>query len=274
FEQIIALYERGTRFGMRVDPADGLYAQGASGYQLTWMDAKVGDLVVTPRRGKSVETNALFYNALRLVEEWMASERVDSDAVKRYREKADRVRESFNARFWNERNGALFDVVDTEDGGNDDAIRPNQLFAISLSHPVLDEKYWKSVVDVVRDQLLTPYGLRSLSPNHPDYQPQYFGDLRARDLAYHQGTVWPWLVGPFIDAWRRVYPDRLDELRPIAVGLGQHLASACIGSISEIFDAEPPYTPPGCCAQAWSGAEVLRLMMVTGRLDQKPITAA
>jgi glycogen debranching enzyme len=116
----------------------------------------------------------------------------------------------------------------------------------------------------VHDQLLTPYGLRSLSPGHPDYQPQYFGDLRARDLAYHQGTVWPWLIGPFVDAWRRVYPDRVQELRPIAVSLGQHLASACIGTISEIFDAEPPYTPRGCCAQAWSVAEVLRLMTAVG----------
>ena len=263
FEEIITLHERGTRFGIRVDPADGLLVQGAPGYQLTWMDAKVGDLVVTPRRGKAVEINALWYNALRLMEEWMSSERHDEEAAKHYRTRADRVRESFNARFWNERSSALFDVVDGEDG-DDDAIRPNQLFAISLPHPVLDVARWKPVVDVVHDQLLTPYGLRSLAPGHPDYQPKYFGDLRARDLSYHQGTVWPWLIGPFVDAWRRVYPDRLEELRPIAVGLGQHLANACIGSVSEIFDAEPPYTPRGCCAQAWSVAEVLRLMTVTG----------
>jgi predicted glycogen debranching enzyme len=275
FEQIIALHERGTRFGIRVDPADGLLVQGAPGYQLTWMDAKVGDLVVTPRRGKSVEINALWYNALRLMEEWMGSERRDEEATKHYRAFADRVYESFNARFWNERGGALFDVVDGEDG-DDRAIRPNQLFAISLPHPVLDSKRWKPVVDVVHEELLTPYGLRSLAPGHPDYQPQYFGDLRARDLAYHQGTVWPWLIGPFADAWRRVYPDRVEELRPIAISLGQHLASACIGTISEIFDAEPPYTPRGCCAQAWSVAEVLRLMTVLGpsmRRDQKSDTS-
>jgi predicted glycogen debranching enzyme len=262
-EQIIALHQRGTDFGIRIDPVDGLYAQGASGYQLTWMDAKVGDLVVTPRRGKSVETNALWYNALRLMEEWMESERGDAEAAKRYRTAADRVRESFNARFWNERKRALFDVVDGENG-DDDAIRPNQLFAISLPHPVLDEQYWKPVLDIVHDQLLTPYGLRSLAPGHPDYQPQYFGDLRARDLAYHQGTVWPWLVGPFVDAWRRVYPERMEELKPIAVSLGKHLMSCCVGTVNEIFDAEPPYTPRGCCAQAWSVAEILRLMTTMG----------
>jgi len=261
FEQIIALHERGTRFGIRVDPADGLLVQGAPGYQLTWMDAKVGDLVVTPRRGKAVEINALWYNALRLMEEWMETR--DKEAAKRYRASADRVRESFNARFWNERSSALFDVVDGDDG-DDEAIRPNQLFAMSLPHPVLDPSRWKAVVDIVHDRLLTPYGLRSLAPGDPAYQPQYFGDLRARDLAYHQGTVWPWLIGPFVDAWRRVYPDRIEELRPIAESLGQHLASACIGSISEIFDAESPYTPRGCCAQAWSVAEILRLMTVIG----------
>ena len=270
FEEIISAHERGTRFGIRVDPADGLLVQGARWYQLTWMDAKVGHLVVTPRRGKSVEINALWHNALRLMDEWM-QEFGDTEGAKRYRALADQIYESFNARFWNERSAALYDVVDGENG-DDDAIRPNQLFAISLPHPVLDPQHWKPVVDVVHDQLLTPYGLRSLAPGHPDYQPQYFGDLRARDLAYHQGTVWPWLLGPYVDAWRRVYPDRIQELRPIAVSLGQHLASACVGTISEIFDAEAPYTPRGCCAQAWSVAEVLRLTTVMGYakfLDQK-----
>jgi predicted glycogen debranching enzyme len=265
FEQIVAMHQRGTRFGIGIDAADGLMVQGAPGYQLTWMDAKVGDLVVTPRRGKAVELNALWYNALCLMEEWMRSERADEEAAKRYRALADRVHESFNKRFWNENTRALFDIVDGEDGG-DDAIRPNQLFAISLPHPVLDRQRWQPVVDVVHDKLLTPYGMRTLAPDHPDYQPQYFGDLRARDIAYHQGTVWPWLIGPFVDAWRRVYPDRDEELRSISVGLGQHLATACVGSISEIFDAEPPYTPRGCCAQAWSVAEVLRLLTVTGSM--------
>jgi predicted glycogen debranching enzyme len=273
FEQIIALHERGTRFGIRVDPADGLLAQGAPEYPLTWMDAKVGDLIVTPRRGKAVEINALWYNALRLMEGWTGSERGNAEGEHRYRTLADRVRESFNARFWNDRAGTLFDVVDGETG-DDAAIRPNQLFAISLPHPVLDQQRWQSVVDVIHDRLLTPYGLRSLAPGHPGYQPQYFGDVRARDIAYHQGTVWPWLIGPFFDAWRRVYPERIEELLLTTVSLGQHLASACIGSISEIFDAEPPYTPRGCCAQAWSVAEVIRVAMVieSTRRDQKSDT--
>src|SRR5262249_6669199 len=159
FMEIVDMHQRGTRFGIRVDTTDGLLVQGAPGYQLTWMDAKVGDLVVTPRRGKAVELNALWYNALRLMEEWMAHERGDEEAANRYRALADRVRESFNARFWNERTRALFDIVDGEDG-DDDAIRPNQLFAISLPHPVLDQQHWQSVVDVVHDQLLTPYGIR------------------------------------------------------------------------------------------------------------------
>jgi predicted glycogen debranching enzyme len=260
FQEVITLHERGTRFGIRMDPADGLLAQGAPDLQLTWMDAKVGNLVVTPRHGKAVEINALWYNALRLMEEWTRSEGHEEGAHY-YSAVADRVRASFNSRFWNERTSALFDVVDG-DRGNDDAIRPNQLFAISLPYPVLNVCRWKAVVDVVYNQLLTPYGLRSLAPGHPDYQPQYFGDLRARDLAYHQGTVWPWLIGPFVDAWRRVYSDRVQQLRPIAMSLAQHLTTACVGTISEIFDAEPPYTPRGCCAQAWSVAEVLRLMTI------------
>ena len=258
-ERIIDLHVTGTRFGIAIDPSDGLLRQGAPGYQLTWMDAKVGDIVVTPRRGKAVELNALFYNALRLMEGWAADELHDDERVAKYRTLADRLRASFNARFWNEDAQALYDIVDGEDG-DDAAIRPNQLFAISLPFPVLDEHRWAPVVDIVRNQLLTPYGLRTLAPGHPDYQPQYFGDLRARDFAYHQGTVWPWLLGPFHDAWKRVYPDRLEELRKVAESLGQHLTTACIGSISEIFDAEAPYAPRGCCAQAWSVAEVIRVI--------------
>ena len=271
--RIIERHVEGTHFGIHVDPKDGLLAQGAAGYQLTWMDAKVGDLEVTPRRGKAVEINALWYNALRLMEEWAATELHDDAAATRYRGLADRVRDSFTARFWNERTGCLFDIVDGEDG-NDDAIRPNQLFSISMPHPVLDPSRWEAVLEVVRERLLTPYGLRTLAPSDPDYQAQYFGDLRARDLAYHQGTVWPWLIGPYFDAWRRVYPDRIDELRPTLISLGQHLASACVGSISEIFDAEPPFTPRGCCAQAWSVAEAARVLAEIGELQHAEVEVA
>ncbi len=268
-ERIIEMQTQGTHYGIHVDPTDGLLVEGAPGYQLTWMDAKVGDLVVTPRRGKAVEINALWYNALRLMQEWAQTELQNTEASQRYGAMADRVRESFNAKFWNDAAKALFDVVDGEGGGNDDAIRPNQVFAISLPHPVLDRSRWKAVVDIVHDKLLTPYGLRTLAPGHPDYQSQYFGDLRARDLAYHQGTVWPWLIGPFVDAWRLVYPERVEELRPTLRSIGAHLASGCIGSISEIFDAELPYTPRGCFAQAWSVAEVLRLLVALGPEAQR-----
>ena len=198
----------------------------------------------------------------------MEHELHDENAAQRYRTMADRVRASFNARFWNERAGCLFDIVDGEEG-DDDAIRPNQLFAISLPYAVLDPQRWKAVLDVVRDRLLTPYGLRTLSREHPDYQPKYFGDLRARDLAYHQGTVWPWLIGPYFDSWRRVYPDRVQQLAPVMKSLGQHLASACIGSISEIFDAEAPFTPRGCGAQAGSIGEALRVMVAVGSYQQE-----
>jgi predicted glycogen debranching enzyme len=243
-EQILEKHMRGTHFGIRVDPEDGLLTQGAEGYQLTWMDAKVGDWVVTPRRGKAVEINALYYNALRLMEKWTG------DA--RYAERAEKTRASFNRRFPCAATGCLFDVVGPEDA----AIRPNQVFAISLPNPVLDRDLWRPVLDVVREKLLTPVGLRTLAPDHPDYAPKYDGDLRARDAAYHQGTVWPWLLGPFLDAWRKVHPE--DSGRALVLGLLPTLGEACVGTISEIFDAEPPHAPRGCVAQAWSVAEALR----------------
>ncbi|HEX8077734.1 MAG TPA: amylo-alpha-1,6-glucosidase, partial [Chthoniobacterales bacterium] len=197
---------RGTKFNIRVDPADGLLAQGAEGYQLTWMDAKMGDWVVTPRRGKAVELNALWFNALKLLEGWLRETDQNDSAAERFGEHAQRARESFNRRFWFEDGGYLYDVVDVDGGSaSDSACRPNQLFAISLDHPVLDEPRWRSVVDVAERELLTPVGLRSLSPNHPDYKPIYGGDLRSRDGAYHQGTVWAWLMGPFIDAWLKAH---------------------------------------------------------------------
>jgi predicted glycogen debranching enzyme len=253
---IIDHHLRGTRFGIGTDPADGLLRQGAEGYQLTWMDAKVGDWVVTPRRGKAVEINALWYNGLRLLEGWVRGEQGDA-AARPLAEQAERVRQSFNHRFWYADGGYLYDVIDG-DKGDDPACRPNQVFAISLPHAVLEQDRWRPVLEVVRQRLLTPFGLRSLAPGHPDYKPQYYGDLRARDAAYHQGTVWAWLIGPFIDAWLKVHPEDRIGARRFLQGFVDHLGDACIGSISEIFDAEEPFTPRGCVAQAWSVAEVLR----------------
>jgi predicted glycogen debranching enzyme len=241
-----------------VDGRDGLLRQGAEGYQLTWMDAKVDDWVVTPRRGKAVEINALWYNALRLMDRW--SGEFGAAAAIDFGAHAKQARRSFNERFWFEPGGHLYDVVDGEDGGDDAACRPNQVFAISLDHPVLDESRWRSVVEVVRQRLLTPVGLRSLAPDHPDYKARYYGDLRSRDAAYHQGTVWGWLIGPFVDAWLKVHPGDRAGARRLLDGFHDHLTSAAVGSISEIFDAEPPYTPRGCVAQAWSVAEVLRAL--------------
>ena len=252
---------RGTDFGIGVDARDGLLRQGALGYQLTWMDAKVDDWVVTPRRGKAVEINGLWYNALRLLEEWLRDEQ-SPDAARPYAEHAERARDSFNQRFWYEEGGYLYDVVDGEQG-DDHACRPNQLLAFSLKHPVLDPRFWKPVLKVVEEKLLTPVGLRTLSRDHPDYKPKYFGDLRARDAAYHQGTVWAWLIGPFIDAWLRVNPGQHAQAKKFLKGLEPHLDDACIGTISEIFDAEPPFTPRGCISQAWSVAEVLRSWVKT-----------
>lgn len=259
--EIVGHHLRGTSFGICVDPGDGLLRQGAPGYQLTWMDAKVGDWVVTPRRGKAVEINALWYNALRLVEGWLR-ECGDPAAAAPLADAAGRARESFNLRFWNQEGGYLYDVVDGEEG-DDPAFRPNQLLAVSLAHPVLDPSRWEAVVLACRDRLLTPAGLRSLAPGHPDYKPRYDGDLRSRDAAYHQGTVWPWLIGPFIDAWLKVRPGDAANARNYLQGFVAHLDEACIGSINEIFDAEEPYTPRGCIAQAWSVAEVLRCWVKT-----------
>jgi predicted glycogen debranching enzyme len=220
------------------------------------MDAKVEDWVVTPRRGKAVEINALWYNALRLLATWLGEE-ADQAAARPLAELADQAEASFNHRFWSAEGGYLYDVVDGPEG-NDPACRPNQLLAVSLLHPVLQQQRWASVVQVCRQRLLTPVGLRSLAPDHPDYQPRYDGDLRARDAAYHQGTVWAWLIGPYIDAELKLPGADRSKLRDLLAGFDQHLDEACTGQISEVFDAEEPFLPRGCVAQAWSVAEVLR----------------
>jgi predicted glycogen debranching enzyme len=259
--EIVAHHLRGTRFGIGVDPGDGLLRQGAEGYALTWMDAKVGDWVVTPRRGKAVEINALWYNALRLLEGWerAAGEAAAADELARH---AERARRSFNARFWSDPAGYCRDVVDGPDG-DEPACRPNQLLAIALRHPVLDPARWPAVLRVAHERLLTPFGLRTLAPGEPEYRATYAGDIRARDAAYHQGTVWPWLIGMFVDAWLRVHPEDPAGARRLLAGHLAHLDAACVGTIGEIFDAEPPFVPRGCVAQAWSVAEVLRAWVRT-----------
>jgi predicted glycogen debranching enzyme len=258
---IVEHHLAGTRFGIGVDQKDGLLRQGAPGYQLTWMDAKVDDWVVTPRRGKAVEINALWYNALRLLEGWLI-ETADEAAAGALHLHAELARRSFNERFWYADGGYLYDVVDGE-RGDDPACRPNQVIAIALRHPVLDRDRWGAVLEAVRRRLLTPVGLRSLAPGHPDYQPRYDGNLRARDAAYHQGTVWAWLIGPFVDAWLRLHPHDQATARAMLQGFGGQVAQACVGSIGEIADAEEPFHPRGCVAQAWSVAEVLRAWVKT-----------
>ncbi len=262
--KLIDVFERhveGTKFGIGMDPEDCLIRQGEQGYQLTWMDAKVGDWVVTPRRGKAVEINALWYNALRLLQRWLEQEG-DPAMVERVRETADNAQASFNRRFWNEEKGYLYDVIDGE-SGDDPALRPNQIFAMSLAHPVLAQVHWRPVLEAVASRLLTPVGLRSLDQRERDFKPRYDGDLRARDAAYHQGTVWGWLIGPFIDAWLRVHPEDKYTARGFLDGFVPHLHEGGVGSISEIFDAEEPFVPRGSIAQAWSVAEVLRCLVLT-----------
>ena len=254
---ILEWHERGTRYGIGLD-TDGLLHAGQAGLQLTWMDAKVGDWVVTPRMGKPVEIQALWYNALRVMER-LATGFADHTQAAHYATLAERAQARFREVFWNEEAGCLYDVV--TDGGPDRSIRPNQIFAISLPHPVLDQHLALRVLEVVEWELLTPYGLRTLSPRDSNYRGRCWGDQKARDSAYHQGTVWPWLLGAFLTAYVKVHGDSqearqradrfLDPLRA-------HHWKAGLGQISEIFDGDPPHQPGGCIAQAWSVAEVLR----------------
>jgi predicted glycogen debranching enzyme len=264
--QIVAGYRAGTRFGIRMDD-DGLLAAGIPGLQLTWMDAKVGDRVITPRIGKPVELQAQWLNALRIAgASW-------PEYCTLYR----RALASFQLRFWNDAGGCLYDVVDVDHvaGRNDPAVRPNQILAVGgLPYQVLVEPYASRVVETVERRLLTPLGLRSLAPGEPGYTPRYGGGVWERDSAYHQGTVWPWLIGPFVEAWLRVRGDTVGAKREaderFLSPLRAHLGVAGLGHISEIADAEPPHRPGGCPFQAWSLAELLR----AGRLvADEPVEA-
>jgi len=257
FADIIAWHVRGTRYGIKVDPS-GLLSSGEPGVQLTWMDAKVGDWVVTPRRGKPVEIQALWYNALCIMED-LARTFGDEPGQKRYRNMATVASWSFNRLFWNEATGCLYDV--TNGAPPDPSIRPNQILAVSLPYTMLSSERAKQVVEKVQEHLLTPYGLRSLAPSDPQYRGRYTGGPLERDGAYHQGTVWPWLMGPFITAYIKVNQGSEVARRQGAEWLEPlkgHLSDCGLGHISEIYDGDAPQRPCGCIAQAWSVAEVLR----------------
>ena len=248
---IVEWHLKGTRYGIRVDPGDGLLSAGEPGVQLTWMDAKVGDWVVTPRIGKPVEINALWYNALCIMAGFAETLGRPAD---RYRNLAERARLSF-ARFADERTGGLYDVIDGP-AGNDGSIRPNQILAVSLPHSPLTPDQQKRIVALCGDRLLTSYGLRSLAAGEPDYQPHYTGDPWHRDGAYHQGTVWAWLLGHYALAEYRVHGDADLALQRLGA-MRDHLFDAGLGTISEIFEAEPPHLPGGAPSQAWSVACVI-----------------
>ena len=255
-KEIISAYEKGTDFSIYMED-DGLIHAGSGLDQITWMDVRVGDWVATPRHGKPVEINALWYNALRIMES--LCEKFDEDASA-YRTRANQVKESFNAKFWDSSNQCLFDVVDGDEP--DDHIRPNQIYAVSLPFSLLPEEQEKAVVALVEKELFVGCGLRSLAPDHPDYHGIYCGALAKRDAAYHQGTAWGFLLGGFFSAYMKVNhhsssaaENAVHMLEPVR----KHLSdSGCIGSISEIFDGDTPHNPRGCYAQAWSVGEVLR----------------
>ncbi|MCP4361455.1 MAG: glycogen debranching protein [Chloroflexi bacterium] len=256
-QDVIKWHKRGTRYNIYMDAKDSLLFAGEEGVQLTWMDAKVDDWVVTPRVGKPVEINALWYNALRTMAEFA---RLLGEPDSSYDELADKTAAGFQ-QFWYDELGYCYDVIDGPDG-NDGRLRPNQLLAISLPYSPLSQEQQRSIVDACGRHLLTPHGLRSLSPDDPEYQGHYGGDRYTRDKAYHQGTTWGWLIGPFVSAHLRVYNDPAaarSYLQPLLHLLVDH----CIGNISEIYDGDPPFTPRGCIAQAWSVAELLRAWQET-----------
>jgi predicted glycogen debranching enzyme len=255
-QDIIVWHEKGTRYNIHMEE-DGLLYAGRTGVQLTWMDAKIGDWVVTPRIGKAVEINALWINSLAIYA-WLLKIFGQLDQAKRFSRRADRIKNCFQEIFWYEEGGYLYDTVDGDTA--DESIRPNQIFALSLPYPLLEKEKAFSVLQIIIDNLYTPFGLRSLAPDDPDYHPVYSGDVVQRDSAYHQGTVWAWLLGPFLTALVRVKgSDGKSEARRLIEDLKPHFEDAGIGTVSEIFDADEPHNTRGCIAQAWSVAEVLRV---------------
>ncbi|MBL0744504.1 amylo-alpha-1,6-glucosidase [Chryseolinea lacunae] len=265
---IMQWHEKGTRYNIKVDPEDGLLGGGQEGVQLTWMDVKVGDWVVTPRRGKPVEINALWYNALCIMN-FLCAESDKDEEAKAYELKAARVKTSFNAVFWNKEQNVLYDYVN--DSEKNAELRPNQLYAISLPFPLLTKERAKKVLSAVTKHLLTPRGLRSLSPQDREYCPAYGGDVRSRDGAYHQGTVWSYLLGPYVDAVMVVKEEKgWAEASQLVQKFLAHLNEGCVGTVSEIFDAEAPYAPRGCVAQAWGVGEILRVIKQYGLLEAAP----
>ncbi len=259
-KEIIEWHERGTRYNIHVD-GDGLLYAGEAGTQLTWMDAKIGNEVITPRMGKPVEVNALWYNALKVME-FFAERFRQFPTRDRYAAMAETASKSFNEIFWNKEMGCLYDCID---GKNVDAsIRPNQIFDLSLPFPVLKSDRFRSVMKVIEKELLTPYGLRSLSPLDEKYIGKYAGNALERDRAYHQGTVWPWLLGPFTTAYFKTYgrtPKTIEKAKSFVEAFRDHIYEAGLGTISELFDGDPPHEPNGTISHAWNVAEILRIVV-------------
>jgi predicted glycogen debranching enzyme len=263
-EDIVGWHRQGTRYGIAEDPADGLLRAGEPGVQLTWMDARVGDWVVTPRTGKAVEINALWYSALRVMGQFARRLGYASGS---WEALAARTRKGFD-RFWNAAAGYCYDVIDGPTG-NDDALRPNQIFAVSLAESPLSPERQRQVVDACARHLLTSFGLRSLAPGHPQYHGGYCGGPKERDAVYHQGPAWTWLLGPFALAHLRVHGDPA-AARAFLAPIEHHLGDYGVGSVAEIFEGDPPFRPRGCIAQAWSVSETLRAWTETTR-DRAPM---
>jgi len=257
--EIVSHYQKGTRFNIHMDN-DGLIYAGEEGIQLTWMDAKVGGFVVTPRMGKAVEINALWYNALMIMSYFSKEMDLESECAD-YSALAGQTGSSFNEIFWFEKDNYLYDYIDGEIKNS--SIRPNQIFAISLPFVSLPLQKQRAVFEIVKNHLLTPYGLRSLSPSDRDYIGVYTGNVYNRDKAYHQGTVWAWLIGPYLDAFFKLHGKSI-HTQTIAAELlhpfCKHMHEAGIGTVSEIFDGDCPHTPRGCVSQAWSVGELLRVL--------------